>query len=237
MENPSLTESLKLPVFFIACKVFEHLIERYLPPDLVGKVTFLDYGLHEFPRNLKKTLQESIDHIDTPSLIVLGYGLCGNGLHGIRSGKHILLAPRTDDCIAILYGSYTAYRKQFDEAPGTYYLSKGWLESGSNPLDEYQQYIDRYGQSQADWIMDQLYQHYKRLVFVAHQQSDLEQYRPKALEVAEYCQRWGMEYEEILGSDHFVRKLVEISMALDKADGDFIVVPPGGTLDQRQFLR
>ena len=237
MEKSTLTKPSQLPVIFIACKVFEHLIERYLPPDLAGKITFLDYGLHEFPRNLKKTLQESIDQVDTPSLIVLGYGLCGNGLHGIRSGKHTLLVPRTDDCIGILFGSYEAYRNQFDEAPGTYYLSKGWLESGSNPLNEYQKYVEKYGQSQADWIMDQQYHHYVRLAFVAHQQSDLDEYRSKALEVAEYCRRWGMEYEEILGSDHFVRKLVEISMDLEKADSNFIIIPPGGTLDQRQFLR
>jgi len=63
--------------------------------------------------------------------------LCGNGLNGIRAGQHILLIPRADDCIAILLGSYQVYKQEFQSAPGTYYLSKGWLESGSNPLSEY----------------------------------------------------------------------------------------------------
>jgi hypothetical protein len=232
-----MTGSDQLPIVFVACKVFEHSLEHYLPEEFANKITFLDYGLHEVPHNLKKALQEQIDRIEQPSLIVLGYGLCGNGLHGIKAGRHTLLVPRTDDCIAMLYGSYATYRAQFDTMPGTYYLSKGWLESGSNPLDEYKKYVEKYGQSQADWIMDQQYQNYVRLVFVAHQQADLEKYRPKALEVANFCQRWGMHYEEILGSDMYIRRLIEIAFDLGKADSDFVVVPPHGTLEQIQFLR
>jgi hypothetical protein len=232
-----MTASEHLPIVFIACKVFELLLEQYLPEEYAGKITFLDYGLHEAPRNLKKALQEQIDQIEQPSLIVLGYGLCGNGLDGIKAGVHTLLVPRTDDCIGILYGSYATYREQFEATPGTYYLSKGWLESGSNPLDEYQKYVEKYGQNQADWIVDQLYQNYVRLAFVAHQQADLEKYRPKALEVAKFCQRWGMRYEEILGSDEFARKLVEVAFDLEKADGEFVVVSPNGTLEQSQFIR
>jgi hypothetical protein len=232
-----MTESDPLPIVLIACKVFENLLEHYLPDELANQITFLDYGLHEAPRNLKKTLQEQIDCVEQPSLIILGYGLCGNGLDGIKAGKHTLLVPRTDDCIGILYGSYETYREQFDATPGTYYLSKGWLESGSNPLDEYEKYVEKYGQGQADWIVDQLYQHYVRLAFVAHRQDDLDQYRSKALEIAEFCRRWGMRYEEILGSDKYIRKLLEVAMDLEKVDGDFVVVPPYGTLEQGQFLR
>jgi hypothetical protein len=226
-----------IPIVVIACQVFENLLEGFLPKEIAEKVTFLDYGLHEVPRNLKKTLQEQIDNLEQPSLIILGYGLCGNGLHGIKAGQHTLLVPRTDDCISIFYGSYAAYREQFDMTPGTYYLSKGWLESGSNPLDTYQEYIEKYGQSQADWLVNQLYQNYVRLAFIAHQQADLDHYRSQALEIAQFCQRWGMRYEEILGSDAYVRKLIEVAMDLSKTDGDFLVIYPGGTLEQSQFIR
>jgi len=148
-----------------------------------------------------------------------------------------LLVPRTDDCIGIFYGSYAAYREQFDHLPGTYYLTKGWLESGSNPLETHQKYVEKYGESQADWLADQLYQHYVRLAFVAHQQADLDKYRSKALEIAGFCRRWGMQYEEILGSDRYVRKLIEVALDLSKVDDDFVLVHPGETLDQSQFLR
>jgi Protein of unknown function (DUF1638) len=137
----------------------------------------------------------------------------------------------------MLLGSYAAYRKEFDSVPGTYYLSKGWLESGSNPLSEYQEYEKRLGSEKAMWVMDQQYQHYKRLVFVAHSQEDLEAYRPKAKEVARFCQRWGMRYEEIIGSDLFIRQLVEVTYLPEKTNEDFVLIQPGGELRQADFIR
>jgi hypothetical protein len=85
--------------------------------------------------------------------------------------------------------------------------------------------------------MDQLYHNYKRLVLVAHSQQDLDAYRERALEVAAYCERWGMRYEEILGSTAFFERLIEAASHAELADGDFIYVPPGGELKQERFLR
>ena len=221
----------------MACKVFEGLLQEYMPEGMADRVSYLDYGLHRVPAKLTWAVQEAIDSIEEPSLIVLGYGLCGNGLDGIKARKHTLLIARADDCIAILLGSYRRYIQEFEANPGTYYLTKGWLESGSDPLKEYREYVEKYGPEEAQWVMDMQYQHYKRLVLVAHTQEDLEAYRPRALEVAEYCQRWGMEYSEILGSDLFVRRLIEVAEDLNKADGEFVVVAPGGELKQSQFIR
>ncbi|MGD2026882.1 MAG: DUF1638 domain-containing protein [Anaerolineales bacterium] len=232
-----MSENHKLPIVGISCKVFEGMIDRFLPSELVDQITFLDYGLHRVPQKLSWAVQSQIDEIETPSLIVLGYGLCGNGLDGIKARKHTLLIPRTDDCIAILLGSYSRYMKEFTSEPGTYYLTKGWLESGSDPLKEYKEVSEKYGPNEAEWIMDTQYQHYKRLAFIAHQEADLFEYRPSAKEVAAYCERWDMSYEEILGSDKYVRQLVEIALNLDKLDSEFLVVPPGGTLKQEAFLR
>lgn len=222
----------------MACQVFQDLMEHFLPPDLVDQITFFDYGLHSVPKQLQMTVQDAIDSIETPSLVVLGYGLCGNGLHKIKAGPHTLLIPRTDDCIAIFLGSYQAYHREFHESPGTYWLSKGWLESGTNPLAEYEKYVDTYGEEDAEWLMDQQYRHYKRLTLVAHKQEDLDTYRPQAKKVAEYCaSRWNYGYSEILGTDVYVRRLVEIAGDLSQVDDEFLMVPPGGELTQDQFMR
>jgi hypothetical protein len=227
----------ELPLVVIACKVFQHLLQSHLPPEAAREITFLDYGLHRLPRNLNKTVQELIDAIQEPSLVMLGYGLCGNGLNGIQAGVHTLLIPRSDDCISILLGSYAAYQREFQGNPATYYLTKGWLESGSNPLSEYLEYEGRYGAEQAAWIMDQQYKNYKRLVLVAHNREDLDKYLPQAQEIARYCQRWGMQYEEILGSEEYVKRLVGAALGRDGIGEDFVIVPPGGTLRQEQFIR
>lgn len=225
-----------LPVVIIACKIMQSMFEGLLPEELAQDVTYMDYGLHRHPQRMTWTLQEAIDSVETPSLIVLGYGLCGNGLHGIKAGRHTLLIPRSDDCIAILLGSRHAYLREFEATPGTYYLSKGWLESGSHPLKEYREYREKYGEEDATWIMDQQYQNYERLVLVAHSAEDLEAYREEALEVARYCERWGMRYEEILGSDSYVRRLIEAIGDPSRAGDDFVIVAPGGEVSQTQFI-
>ena len=232
-----MSSPAKLPVVVIACQVLQSMLEQLLPDDLAAQVTFLDYGLHRVPNKMTWNLQDAIDSVDEPSLVVLGYGLCGNGLNGIEAGNHTLLVPRTDDCIAMLLGSRQAYVREFEAVPGTYYLSKGWLESGSHPLKEYEEYVEKYGPAEAEWIMDQQYQHYERLVLVAHNDAEMDKYRPQAQKVARYCERWGMRYQEILGSDDYVRRLVEVASALDRADGDFLVILPGGEISQNQFIR
>jgi len=230
-------QSIQLPIVLVACAVFKDLLEKLLPDDLSAAVTFLDYGLHAVPKNLKVAVQDALVAIEEPSLVVLGYGLCGNGLDGIQAGKHTLLIPRADDCIAIFLGSYAAYRREFDENPGTYYLTKGWLESGSDPLREYEQMVEKYGQKTADWLMNEQYQHYKRLLFVAHTQTDLEVYGPRARLVGEYMSQWGVRYEEINGSDLYLRQLAKFAGTLETANDDFLVVHPGGELQQRMFVR
>jgi len=234
----------KLPVAVVACQVLQDLLSNLLPDGLAKQVTFMDYGLHRVPGRMAGALQEVLDGLKKPSLVVLGYGLCGTGLKGLKAGPHTLLVPRVDDCISLLLGSYRSYMREFQAVPGTYYLSKGWLESGSHPLKEYQEYVPRYGEKEAMWLMDQQYQHYERLILVAHDRADLETYRSQALEIARFCERWDMRYEEMLGSDRYVRRLVELAEQLRSNDAgasvvnkDFLIIPPGGEIRQESFMR
>ena len=84
--------------------------------------------------------------------------------------------------------------------------------------------------------MEQQYQHYKRLVFVALDEDDLAAYRPRALEVAEYCQRFGMEYQELLGSWDLIHKIETALSSTEAISQEFIVVQPGEVLEQSMFL-
>ncbi len=227
----------RLPVVIISCRVLQDMFEALVPEDLPVQMKFMDYGLHRIPNKMTQVLQAELDEIKEPSLVVLGYGLCGNGLDGIHTGHNTLLIPRTDDCIALLLGSYEAYRREFQSVPGTYYLSKGWLECGSHPLKEYEKLVDQYGEEEAGSLMDMQYKNYERICLVAHNQTDLEEYRSEAREVARFCERWDFRYEEILGSDAYIRQLFAIATALSKADGNFVVVGPGSEVTQSLFIR
>lgn len=225
------------PVVILACHVMQSLIQPHLS-DVSMPVIYMDYGLHIRPEKMAPTLQAQLDALAEPSLVLVGYGLCGNGLHGLKAGRHTLIIPRADDCITILLGSYQAYLQAFQAQPGTYYLTKGWLESGSDPLKEYRAYVEQFGVENADSLIDMMYSRYKILCFVAHTQTDLDEYRPRAREVAEFCaQRWGMIYQERLGSDGLIRRLLEAPHRPDGLGEDFVVVPPGGTVDQHMFIR
>lgn len=219
------------PVVFLACKVFEGIIDN-VPG---ASSDYLDYGLHSVPKQLKQAVQEKLDQIEDPSLVVLGYGLCGNGLDDIHAGKHTLVIPKADDCIAIFMGSRDRYMAQFEINPGTYYLTKGWFEVGSDPLSEYEKLMEKYDLETADWLMEQQYQHYRCLMFVAHRQEDLEAYRPRALEVAAYCERFGMVYKEYIGSEEFLDQIAAALKTQENWPSNFLVVPPGGILQQEMF--
>lgn len=223
------------PLVILSCAVFRHLLEPLFPPETVKAIGFFDYGLHQQPKHLRLTLQRAIDDLQQPSIVLLGYGLCGNGLHGVMAKQHYLVVPRAHDCITILLGSPDAYQQLVKEERGTYFLSKGWLESGSNPLMEYRNLLEKYDVPTAQWIMDQQYRHYRRLVFVAHSQADLEAYRSQAREVAQFCAQWGMTYEERLGSLAYVEKFIEAVQALQSSEW-FLVVPPGGSIRQSDFI-
>ncbi len=224
-------------IVVIACRVLEDLLVPLLPKELAEQVIFTDYGMHQDTKKLNETVQDTLDTIQEPSLVVLGYGLCGDGLNGIRAGKHTLLIPRADDCIPLLLGSYQVFLREFKAVPGTFYLSKGWLESGDHPLAQYEEYVEKYGPDNAARIMDMQYQHYERLMLVAHSQADLEKYRHQAQEIARYCEQWGMRYEEMLGSDAYLRRLVEVATKPGEIDDDFLIIPPGGSIRQEHFFR
>jgi hypothetical protein len=85
--------------------------------------------------------------------------------------------------------------------------------------------------------MDQQYQHYERVALVAHSPTDMDKYRPEAQQVAEYCSQWGMRYEEILGSDSYVRQLIKVAADLGQANDDFLIIQPGGEISQDHFFR
>jgi hypothetical protein len=221
------------------------MIESLLPSGLAD-VIYLDYGLHVAPQEMTKEIQQEIDRLKTPSLIFLGYGLCGNGLVGLQSNIHTLVIPRTDDCIALLLGSYHHYREEFSKEPGTYYLTKGWLEAGSNPLQEYLGYVEKYGVEKADLIMELQYKNYTRLMFVIHQEADLIQYQDQVNEIAAFCSRWDMRLEVKKGSDRYIQELINVIQNYrcngntglgGISSNDFVIVNPGIVISQGLFLR
>ena len=122
----------------IACEVMFREICRCasMCSDIID-VTFMEKGLHDIgTKKMSEKLQSEIDKVDAEKYdaILLCYGLCNNGICGLRSPLPIV-APRAHDCITLLMGSKEKYRDYFDSNPGTFFLSAGWLERNRDPGD------------------------------------------------------------------------------------------------------
>ncbi|UCD34274.1 MAG: DUF1638 domain-containing protein [Nitrospiraceae bacterium] len=212
----------------IACTAVIEEMLPFMPSPMSHEA--LDFGLHTDPKSLKRALQNAIDssapHIET---ILLGYGLCSQAVVGLRSGRHTLVIPRVDDCIAIFLGSAAEYHKQHRSVPGTYYLTKGWIEFGDTPFSEYDILVRRYGEQIAQRIVNRILENYTRLAFISTGNNELEHYRERARSMA---QRFGLCYEELQGSDVIIKKMLS-----GPWNDGFVVVPPGRTVSFFDFRK
>ena len=74
------------------------------------KIDMIDKKLHTEPEKLKREIQLRLDALKPEwDFVVLGFGLCGGALNGIKSGKHTLIIPRCHDCISLFLGSKELY--------------------------------------------------------------------------------------------------------------------------------
>jgi hypothetical protein len=222
-EIPGPTES----TLVIACATVIEEMLPLLPPGVDHRV--LDFGLHTDPARLRRALQQAIDEAESGvDTIILGYGLCSQGVTGLRAAHSRLVVPKVDDCISIFLGSGSAYRMQSRSEPGTYYLTKGWIEVGESPFSEYEKMVKRYGRATAERLHRIMLKNYTRLALINTGQYELERYREYARSTAE---RFALRYEEIQGSTTLVEKMIN-----GPWDEEFIVVQPGEVIELEHFF-
>ena len=211
----------------IACTAVIEEMLPFIPQRMSYEV--LDFGLHTDPKSLKKAIQNVINS-SAPDIetILLGYGLCSQAVVGLTSGNRTLVIPRVDDCIAIFLGSAAEYQKQYSTVPGTYYLTRGWIESGDTPFSEYDILVRQYGDQTAQRIINKILKNYTRLVFI-DTGNNLKYYRKHARSMAE---RFNLRYEEIQGSDAMIKK-----MLYGPWNDEFVIIPPGKTVSFFDFRK
>ena len=210
----------------IVCKTIIKEMLTLLPSEMEYQT--VESGLHLRPEKLRTALQEFIDesppHIET---IILGYGLCSMAVVGLKSNHSTLVVPRLDDCIALFLGSQKKYREQLSREPGTYYLSKGWIDAGVNLLEEFKIVEERYGKRRADMVKKRMLQNYTRLAYIDMGYKDQENYREFSRRAADELE---LHYEEIKGTEKMLQKMI-----YGPWDNDFVVAPPGHTISLDDF--
>ena len=188
----------------------------------------LDSGLHLHPEKLRGALQAMIDDITANTeTIILGFGLCSMGVIGLKATHSTLVIPCLDDCIALFLGSRRAYLKALSQEPGTYFLSRGWIDAGITLLDELRSMEKRYGKRRAELVMKRMLQHYRRLAFIDMGYQDQERYRQFSQRAA---RKLNLYYQEIKGTPELLRKICN-----GPWDDEFVVAPPGHIIHLKDF--
>ena len=228
-------------IHIIGCRVLSREINYFaaLSPHTVD-VTWLPQGLHDTPDQLRRMLQEAIDSIHDqveknllkhrPDYIALGYGLCSNGVVGLTSRDIPMVIPRTDDCIALFLGSQNRYLQLFERLNGAYWLNNGWIEASGTVVQQretvqqrWQQYAEKYGEDNADYLIEQegtWVSHYNTCAFIHSDVYD----SPAFLETAMRVARENSWSFEALGGD---TRMLKALCNADWNDEEYLIVQPG----------
>lgn len=200
---------------------------------------FLPKGLHDLGgKPMAAKVQEAADR--TPEgvyqAILLGYGLCGNGLDGVIARHTRLVLPRAHDCIALLMGSRERFQAYFENNPGTYYRSTGWLERGKglqqlthNTLgfdESLEAMIRKYGEDNGRYLYEEMTRYrsqYSKLTFI---ETGLEAGGKFVDDAAAEAAENHWSFERLPGDLGWLRRMVDGEWT----DAEFVVAEPGQRL-------
>lgn len=201
-----------------------HIIDaRYLPA-----------GLHDTgAQGMHDHIQQAIDEADFShyDAILLGYGLCGNGLVGLRSKATPLVVPRAHDCITLLMGSRARYRAYFEANAGVYFRSVGWVERGAELEEQLcglgfsvseKDLVAKYGEEAGRYLYEEFNryrQNYRKLTYIRTMVDADAEWSDRARSEAK---EKGWEFEEMEGDNSLFRRLLS-----GEWEEDFLVAPPG----------
>lgn len=210
----------------LACQTIEDEIHAAIQETKIRfPVLFLPGDTHNFPQQMKETLQTIFDGLTNIDYLLLPMGRCGNGTVGLKSDRFSLVLPKCEDCINLLLSENTLHVERPNDSM---FFTAGWLRSSLAADSEYDRIVARYGKEQGEHLVRLIYGGYRHFTLLDTGLYRLERIKDRLLPLA--CSA-SLDFSERKAPYGVLKKMVRLELENE----NFVIVPPGSAVTEEML--